>query len=69
MPCIARVCVSSCVLSTMRDVRAHDIPCIAQVDKSKNKELRELFAGGFGMHNAGMLRSDRTLVEKARIYR
>ena len=53
----------------MRDVRAHDIPCIAQVDKSKNKELRELFAGGFGMHNAGMLRSDRTLVEKARIYR
>jgi activating signal cointegrator complex subunit 3 len=35
-----------------------------QIDKSKNKEVRELFAGGFGVHHAGMLRSDRNLVEK-----
>ncbi len=32
--------------------------------KSKNKELRELFDAGFGIHHAGMLRSDRSLVEK-----
>ncbi|KAF9970658.1 activating signal cointegrator 1 complex subunit [Actinomortierella ambigua] len=34
------------------------------VAKSKNKELRELFQYGFGIHHAGMLRSDRTLTEK-----
>lgn len=32
--------------------------------KSRNKDLKELFSGGFGIHNAGMLRSDRNLVEK-----
>jgi activating signal cointegrator complex subunit 3 len=36
-----------------------------QVSKSKNAELRELFASGFLMHHAGMLRPDRTLVERA----
>jgi replicative superfamily II helicase len=35
-----------------------------EVQKSKNKELRELFGKGFGIHHAGMLRSDRTLSEK-----
>lgn len=35
-----------------------------EVAKSKNKELRELFKYGFGMHHAGMLRSDRTLTER-----
>ncbi|BFZ53989.1 Putative steryl acetyl hydrolase mug81 [Savitreella phatthalungensis] len=34
------------------------------VGRSKNRELRELFVKGFGIHNAGMLRSDRNLVEK-----
>ncbi|KAI9206036.1 Sec63 Brl domain-containing protein [Polychytrium aggregatum] len=34
------------------------------VAKSKNKELKELFASGFGIHHAGMLRSDRGLVEQ-----
>ncbi|KAI9314045.1 Sec63 Brl domain-containing protein [Dichotomocladium elegans] len=34
------------------------------VEKSKNKELRELFKYGFGIHHAGMLRSDRTLTEQ-----
>ena len=32
--------------------------------KSRNKQLVELFNGGLGCHHAGMLRNDRTLVEK-----
>lgn len=32
--------------------------------KSRNKELLEVFASGIGIHHAGMLRSDRTLVER-----
>jgi replicative superfamily II helicase len=32
--------------------------------KSRNKQLVELFNGGLGCHHAGMLRTDRTLVEK-----
>lgn len=32
--------------------------------KSRNKQLSELFQAGFGFHHAGMLRQDRTLVEK-----
>ncbi|WLF81011.1 hydrophobin [Lodderomyces elongisporus] len=32
--------------------------------KNRSKELRELFPFGFGTHHAGMLRSDRNLVEK-----
>ncbi|KAI8066325.1 Sec63 Brl domain-containing protein [Gongronella butleri] len=35
-----------------------------EVAKSKNKELKELFKYGFGIHHAGMLRSDRTLTER-----
>jgi activating signal cointegrator complex subunit 3 len=35
-----------------------------EVDKSRNTQLRELFEMGLGMHNAGMLRSDRTLTER-----
>ena len=34
------------------------------MSKSRNKQLVELFNGGFGCHHAGMLRSDRSLVEK-----
>eukprot|EP00095_Tigriopus_kingsejongensis_P005309 maker-scaffold337_size202799-snap-gene-1.20 protein:Tk05309 transcript:maker-scaffold337_size202799-snap-gene-1.20-mRNA-1 annotation:"activating signal cointegrator 1 complex subunit 3" len=34
------------------------------VNKSRNKQLRELFEAGLGFHHAGMLRSDRNLVEK-----
>ena len=34
------------------------------VAKSRNKQLKELFEGGIGFHHAGMLRSDRNLVEK-----
>ena len=35
-----------------------------QVSRSRNKQLRELFPDGFAIHNAGMLRSDRNLVER-----
>ena len=35
-----------------------------EVEKSKNKELKMLFQYGFGIHHAGMLRSDRSLTEK-----
>lgn len=31
---------------------------------SRNKEMRELFESGLGIHHAGMLRSDRTLSER-----
>ncbi|KAG5681795.1 hypothetical protein PVAND_011203 [Polypedilum vanderplanki] len=34
------------------------------VSKSRNKQLKDLFQGGFGFHHAGMLRQDRTMVEK-----
>ena len=34
------------------------------IEKSRNRQLRELFSAGFAMHHAGMLRSDRNLVEK-----
>ncbi|KAG0229103.1 activating signal cointegrator 1 complex subunit [Actinomortierella wolfii] len=47
---------------------SEDIPTFdllkRDVAKSKNKELRELFQYGFGIHHAGMLRADRTLTEK-----
>jgi activating signal cointegrator complex subunit 3 len=35
-----------------------------QMDRSKNKQLKEIFDDGFAVHHAGMLRSDRNLVEK-----
>ncbi len=31
---------------------------------SRNKAIRDLFADGFSVHHAGVLRQDRTLVEK-----
>ncbi|GMM30843.1 putative RNA helicase [Martiniozyma asiatica (nom. inval.)] len=35
-----------------------------EMSKNKNKDIRELFAGGFGVHHAGMSRADRNLTEK-----
>jgi replicative superfamily II helicase len=35
-----------------------------ELEKSRNRELRELAQYGIGIHHAGMLRSDRTLVER-----
>jgi len=37
---------------------------ILQVRASSNKQLRDLFADGFSIHHAGMLRSDRSMVER-----
>eukprot|EP01125_Pyxidicula_operculata_P022548 TRINITY_DN928_c0_g1_i3.p1 TRINITY_DN928_c0_g1~~TRINITY_DN928_c0_g1_i3.p1 ORF type:complete len:2094 (-),score=618.62 TRINITY_DN928_c0_g1_i3:183-5534(-) len=34
------------------------------VGKSRNRELKEIFPEGFGIHHAGMLRQDRSLVER-----
>lgn len=36
---------------------------LKNVSRSRNKQLKELFADGFAIHHAGMLRSDRNLVE------
>lgn len=33
------------------------------ISESRNKELKQLFDHGFGIHHAGMVRSDRHLVE------
>ena len=40
------------------------IPHSLQVSKSRNKPLRDLFSDGFSVHHAGMLRQDRSLVER-----
>ncbi|GAA5829196.1 hypothetical protein JCM11251_004156 [Rhodosporidiobolus azoricus] len=34
------------------------------LSSSRNRELKELAAGGFGIHHAGMLRSDRNIAER-----
>lgn len=35
-----------------------------KVGESRNKEMKILFDNGFGIHHAGMLRSDRNLMER-----
>ena len=37
---------------------------VNEVNRSRNKELVELFQDGFGIHHAGMVRSDRNLTER-----
>eukprot|EP00397_Hematodinium_sp_SG-2012_P000336 GEMP01000336.1.p1 GENE.GEMP01000336.1~~GEMP01000336.1.p1 ORF type:complete len:2004 (+),score=418.53 GEMP01000336.1:621-6632(+) len=37
---------------------------IKEANKSRSRQVTELFYKGYGMHHAGMLRSDRTLTEK-----
>lgn len=34
------------------------------IGESRNKEMRQLFDDGFGIHHAGMLRSDRNMMER-----
>ena len=34
------------------------------ISTSRNKEMKELFDDGFGIHHAGMLRSDRNMMER-----
>jgi activating signal cointegrator complex subunit 3 len=40
------------------------VHCVLQVQRSRNKQLRDLFGDGFSIHHAGMLRQDRSLVER-----
>ncbi|KAI0775993.1 Sec63-domain-containing protein [Trametes elegans] len=35
-----------------------------EIGQSRNKEMRQLFDAGFGIHHAGMLRSDRNMMER-----
>ena len=35
-----------------------------EISTSRNKEMKQLFDEGFGIHHAGMLRADRSLTEK-----
>lgn len=39
-------------------------PAPKALERSQNRELKELAENGFGCHHAGMLRTDRTLCEK-----
>lgn len=34
------------------------------IGQSRNKEMKELFNNGFGIHHAGMLRDDRNMMER-----
>lgn len=34
------------------------------IGTSRNREMKELFNDGFGIHHAGMLRSDRNMMER-----
>lgn len=45
------------------DVERYDLAS-KDAKKSKNKEMLEVFANGIGIHHAGMLRSDRTMMER-----
>lgn len=35
-----------------------------KIGESRNKEMKQLFDSGFGIHHAGMLRSDRNMMER-----
>jgi antiviral helicase SLH1 len=35
-----------------------------QIGESRNREMKQLFDNGFGIHHAGMLRTDRNLMER-----
>uniref|UniRef100_A0A3Q2PUF9 Activating signal cointegrator 1 complex subunit 3 n=1 Tax=Fundulus heteroclitus TaxID=8078 RepID=A0A3Q2PUF9_FUNHE len=39
--------------------------CEKQIQRSRNKQMKEMFPEGFGIHHAGMLRSDRSLMESS----
>jgi len=45
-------------------IRSEYAYLVTGVKRSRNKELRELFPHGLGVHHAGMIRSDRNLTEK-----
>ncbi|KAF8528771.1 Sec63-domain-containing protein [Hysterangium stoloniferum] len=53
---------------TLDDFSTQEHPTIflfrRDIGTSRNKEMKELFNDGFGIHHAGMLRSDRNMMEK-----
>lgn len=55
------------VEGTLDDYSCQDHPRWAifrrNIGESHNKEMKQLFDHGFGIHHAGMLRSDRNLME------
>lgn len=50
------------------DFSCEDHPSYAffrrDLSQSRNKEMKELFDNGFGIHHAGMLRTDRNMMER-----
>ncbi|KAJ1749940.1 activating signal cointegrator 1 complex subunit 3 [Coemansia sp. RSA 1821] len=48
---------------SLEDTKKHS-QLVHRVSKSRNNELKDLYADGFSIHHAGMLRSDRNLVEE-----
>lgn len=50
------------------DYNCEDHPLYAifrrSIGESRNKEMKQLFDHGFGIHHAGMLRSDRNMMER-----
>ncbi|TFY83832.1 hypothetical protein EWM64_g204 [Hericium alpestre] len=53
---------------TLEDFSCQDHPQFQffrrDIGTSRNKEMRQLFDDGFGIHHAGMLRSDRNMMER-----
>ena len=53
---------------TLDDFSTQDHPSFSlfrrDIATSRNKEMKELFNDGFGIHHAGMLRSDRNMMER-----
>lgn len=53
---------------TLDDYRCQDHPrwdiFRRNIGESQNKEMKQFFDDGFGIHHAGMLRSDRNLMER-----
>lgn len=60
----------SCVCACLHVCTFEQIPlslrCFVpplKIQRSRNKQMKEMFPEGFGIHHAGMLRSDRNLME------
>lgn len=54
--------------ATLDDYSCQDLPrwdiFRRNIGESQNKEMKQLFDDGFGIHHAGMLRSDRNIMER-----
>ncbi|KAH9045206.1 Sec63-domain-containing protein, partial [Lactarius pseudohatsudake] len=54
--------------SVLHEFSCEELPSFGhfrrEISKSRNKEMKQLFDEGFGIHHAGMLRSDRTMMER-----